>query len=57
MCIRDSRNGIGVGGQDLSHETLGTETIESHLEPGVGLNKNDNELHEPTVRWNSADQR
>jgi hypothetical protein len=55
MFSMDSQ-GEGVGGQDLSHETLGTETVESHQEPGVGLEENNigpeeyaNGRHEPTV--------
>ena len=54
-CSRWTLKG-GVGGQDLSHETLGTETVESHQEPGVGLEENNigsedyaNGRHEPTV--------
>ena len=35
-----------VRDQDLSHETLGTETVESHQEPGVGINENTDEMHE-----------
>jgi hypothetical protein len=38
-----------VGGQDLSHKTLGTETVDSHQEPGVGLEEDANKRHEPTV--------
>jgi hypothetical protein len=38
--------GEGVRDQDLSHETLGTETVESHPEPGVGINENTDEMHE-----------
>lgn len=38
-----------VGGRDLSHETHGTETVESHQEPEVGLEEYANERHEPTV--------
>jgi hypothetical protein len=38
--------GEGVRDQDLSHETLGTETVESHQEPGVGINENTDEMHE-----------
>ena len=37
------------GDQDLSHETLGTETVESHQEPGVGINENTDEMHEQTA--------
>jgi hypothetical protein len=55
MISMDSQ-GEGVGGQDLSHETLGTETVESHQEPGVGpeesaigLEEYPNEEHDPTV--------
>ena len=32
----------------MSHETLGTETVESHQEPGVGINENADEMHERT---------
>jgi hypothetical protein len=38
-----------VGGEDLSHEELGTETVESHQEPKVGLKEKVDERHEPTV--------
>jgi hypothetical protein len=33
----------------LSHETHGTETVESHQEPEVGLKEFTNKRHEPTV--------
>ena len=38
-----------VGGQDLSHETLRTESVERHQEPGVGPEEYANEEHDPTV--------
>ena len=43
------RTAYSVGGRDLSHETHGTETVESHQEPEVGLEEYANERHEPTV--------
>lgn len=55
MISMDSQ-GEGVGGQDLSHETLGTKTVESHQEPGmesnengIGLEEYSNEEHDPIV--------
>jgi hypothetical protein len=51
-----SKVALAVRGQELSHETLRTETVESHQEPGVepkesaiGLEEYANGRQDPTV--------